>query len=357
MWISLSSGLLLYTIPSNIYFLFAVISFVLLDGVIFRLLKPPSHSKNGNFMFERNRPNLSILLYLIIGSILAVLFYLPILDQIFDNQYVLSQGLFQGTVFKNPFQKVLMFMISGRMIVFVFAGIGYLLAILAAVRSRKVSLVRTINLSWMTFFLPFLFSFFRGDKPFPRVFLVSLPSLIFGAVLGTHHMMNMIKIIFLKPKKFTLVFTAGFFIVCNFLFFRQYLQNEEQIRINLEKENKEAVEKDDSRLWSSHFLDHYHVYPLVTNLIGLADPAPAYIDKNQTKYEWVPATYLDTFEINFHSLEKPEQIQAFRAYYVTSYPSETERSIQSHFPKAVCKRITESLSIYQLLYCFDGEKE
>jgi len=356
-WISLISSLLLYTIPSNIYFLLAVISFVLLDSVISRLLKPISTDKKGKFVFESNRPHLSIFLYLIIGFALAWLFYLPVLDQIFDNQYVLSQGLFQGTVFKNPFPKVFNYMISGRLSIFVIAGVGYLLAVMAAVRSRKVNLMRKINLSWMTFFLPFLFSFFRGDKPFPRVFFISFPSLILGAVLGLDHWMNILKNYFSKPKRFPPLFTAGFFIVCNFLFFRQYFQNVEQIRINLETENKEAVEQDDSRLWASHFLDHYHVYPLVTNLIGLADPAQVYIDKTHTKYEWVPATYLDAFEIKVNPLEKPEQIQFHRAYYVTSYPSETERSIQNRFPKTVCNKMTETLSIYQLLYCIDGEIE
>lgn len=156
------SALFIYTIPSNLYAVAAllVVAFV-------------------SFAIKINTRGLKTALatnaakgfaFAIAGVLLAIVLYLPVLKQVLNNDYVKSNGLFRWGMWKEaavimgylfkPYYLLLILLCAGL-------GVGF----------YKKAEIRSIGILGAIILLPFVFSFIRGDKPFDRVFLWICPLL------------------------------------------------------------------------------------------------------------------------------------------------------------------------------------
>ncbi|MFH1060026.1 MAG: hypothetical protein V1797_15290 [Pseudomonadota bacterium] len=170
---ALACALLLYTLPSNLYL--AGAGLLLCGGawLAARLrrmgLGPAAHDAAGRLG-----------LALVLGLALAVLCYAPLLDQLLFNPYLEA-----GAAFAHPdtlYQRLPRFLADfwqARWWLCLPAGLG------AVWLWRRQPQARAwLGLALALAVLPFVFSWARGDKPFPRVFLNLYPFLALATALG-----------------------------------------------------------------------------------------------------------------------------------------------------------------------------
>ncbi len=122
------AAMLVYTMPSNVYWLGSVAIFFGVESLLdLRLNKGRFTWKPGQVVLVN--PAFSISTFIGLGTLVAVLLYLPILPDVMDNKYVQSLGWLQGPAL-SLIPNVLQAFISGRWILFALAGAGLALGAL-----------------------------------------------------------------------------------------------------------------------------------------------------------------------------------------------------------------------------------
>lgn len=138
-------------------------------------------------------------------------------------------------------------------------------------------------------------------------------------------------------------------------FFTAYRGIEAEIYANLVDEDIKQIELYDSRLWASHFLDHFQVLPAVRAALPGGDIAlPVLVDMNDTRYPWVLTEYFRAWGVAVQEIEAGPVIAVPAAYVLVSYPERSLAEFQTRFPEAECTLVTEEISIYRTLYCEFG---
>lgn len=157
--LTLCSALMAYTIPSNYYPVVAV-------GAGCGLC----------FFIYRDKQWLWKATSVVAGLMLSLLMYAPILNEVFNNEYVNSPFPYFRTYILTEFApKVITGMLGYR---YVLAGavlIGLVALVILQRRHRPVTALAIIAGS--AFMLPFVFAFIRGDDPPHRAFVVVAPVL------------------------------------------------------------------------------------------------------------------------------------------------------------------------------------
>lgn len=104
-------------------------------------------------------------------------------------------------------------------------------------------------------------------------------------------------------------------------------------------------------MWASHFPDYYQVLPLVNVIEGASSPGSIFLDNDNIRDEWVVATYLDAFDINFRNYSEIDDFTKRDYIVVTSYSDSSIINTQNSYPDYDCKLISPALSIYQAWNC------
>jgi hypothetical protein len=349
------SFLLLYTIPSNIYYLLSLILFLML-GLVFsedRLRKDQVSFQRGRFVFLSRETTLLASTGAGMGA--AVIFYLPVIRQILNNKYVTTAGLFQGTVFTEVFFDLIQHLISGRGWFFILAGIGLFWLGARALLARELDQLYFAGLNLSLFLLPFLLSFLRGDQPFERVFLVSYPNLLLAAVLGLDFDLKLAAGWLAEQKWFRPAALGLAFIALNasLVFTHQAIRR--KTLLNLQQEKRQQIEIHDQRMWASHFLEHYQVVPLVKFTQNNHPGTPVYFHQTYTRYAWTVYAYFNEFGIQVEGIDQPPRSEAGAFYLVTTYPDLSRTAMTGSSPDLTCRKVSDQASVYQLLFCEPGE--
>ena len=346
---------LFFTIVSNLYFLLALLAFYALDGLVdWRRGQSGRWSLRAD-EFVLYNPGWTLAVMVAAGLLLALVFYLPIFEQVFDNRYVTSEGLFQGTVWFDAFPRTMGYFASNRGLLFLAAGFGVLLGWAKARRRRDERTRYWTGLLLAAVFFPYLISFIRGDNPFERTFLVTLPAFILLAAFGLEHLIRWVAFATGArrwPAAAALVLVG---LASYGAFFTAYRGIEAEIYANLVDEDIKQIELYDSRLWASHFLDHFQVLPAVRAALPGGDIAlPVLVDMNDTRYPWVLTEYFRAWGVAVQEIEAGPVIAVPAAYVLVSYPERSLAEFQTRFPEAECTLVTEEISIYRTLYCEFG---
>lgn len=162
--VALSTAVLLYTIPSNLYFVLSVGAMALLTCNWREPIGRAAALWFGGAM--------------VAGALIAIAWYVPVLDRIFNNEYVAGSGAFRGEHFGNMATTLEHFFSWCWMLLLLLLPGWWFAVQEAGLRRRQAILLAGV------FFLPFLFSALRGDNPPLRAFLVQLPAFVLLLTLG-----------------------------------------------------------------------------------------------------------------------------------------------------------------------------
>lgn len=341
--------LLIYTIPSNIYAISAIYAYYF-AMICFRFFST-RRSQNKKQSKERINEDGVIFLLLTGGIALSALLYLPLIPKMMGDSYMKSSGLFSGNIFQGTFQQIFLHLISRRWAIIIPAGVGI---ILYSAKFSNVANRETNQLAGITIFsmvIPFVASYSRGDQPFERVFLVLLPAFILILSLGISEIIDLFRDRLPKLPLSSAGFVIVIFLVSNLVFYQTFNNLKGQIKQNLEDQKFDYVQVSDNRMWASHFLDYYQVLPLVDILGRENAPRNIYLDNDNLRYEWVVATYLDAFGINFRNYSDIDDFANQDYIVVTSYSNSSVTKIRSSYPNSDCVLLSPALSIYQAWGC------
>ncbi len=341
--------LLIYTIPSNIYAIAAIMAYYFV--VIITKYFSKRQVINTKQLRELINEDLTVLGLLFGGILLSFLFYIPLIDKMVGDSYMESSGLFSGNVFQGTFQQTILHLISNRWAIIVPAVIGIILYAVKFSQKENRITNHLLGIALFSMIIPFVASYSRGDQPFERIFLVILPAFVLLMSLGISEIYTLLrdKLSHLSISPGVLVIVV--FLVSNLVFFHTFNNNKGQIKQNLEDQQFDYVQYSDNRMWASHFLDYYQVLPLVNVIEGASSPGSIFLDNDNIRYGWVVATYLDASGINFRNYSEIDDFAKQDYIIVTSYPDSSITKAQDSYPDSECELLSPALSIYQAWNC------
>lgn len=170
-WVTIFSMILVYNLPSNLYFIIAIIFWLALVLIF--------HHWKFNFNKIWYSIEIKIIISIIIGSILAILLFIPIFEAVFFNNWVKPQNESNFQYLANIFIEIFANLIYYSIPFLILFLIGSALIIINFNRNFKL-----ISLFSIIVLLPFLVSILRNDLPPSRAFIFILPFFIIWITVG-----------------------------------------------------------------------------------------------------------------------------------------------------------------------------
>jgi hypothetical protein len=175
---ALAAFLLLYTIPSNIYYVIALVAVLAAECLALRLAKAQA---------TEGSPGKAILIalgFIGLGCLFALCAYLPMTGQILACRYVQKAAATRFFALTHMLPAVSSMLLSGRSILPALAIGGIVPAAIRMAKRKPVDeqvlvFVRLV----LIFLIPFIVTFIRNDMPPDRVFVVPAP--VFALVFAS----------------------------------------------------------------------------------------------------------------------------------------------------------------------------
>jgi len=186
--------LLLYTIPSNIYFLFGLGLILLYDLRVEYRSGKKNTSKKGKKMVRKpllKYPHLRAVLFISAGAILALLAYIPVIDNVLNNRFAGNEPSDRYYVLVKVFPEVFMYFLSYRYLILipVLGGLWFVL------RKGGDTTVRRRSLYILVLFLiPFVLLFIHNKSPFHRTFILLAPVFAIWITILTSYFIDRLKL-------------------------------------------------------------------------------------------------------------------------------------------------------------------
>ncbi len=306
--IFLSTLLLIYTIPSNLYFAASLwLSVVFVFGI--------DRYFENRFSFRNYR---NALVFIALGVIAAMVLYLPVIEDVIFNKYSYSEA--SGYFYTwGVFKQIIPAFLSNRYLLLLFV-IPFVLWLRKNKRNRETYYY--IFLLAM-FAIPFAISFIHQKAPFQRVFIPLAP--VFCLLLA----LPLIQFIdhYTKGYKARAVqFLVALY--CLFVFIGQIDKNEDIISKNLIENNK--LSQDISR--NFYLAKYYKQDSVMKNLSAIRKDIPV-VTFNQLDG---PSTdlYLRKYNIPYDKANSVDDIKRMAKelnhfYMLTSTKTQTLKELQS----------------------------
>ncbi len=170
---SLATFGLLYTIPSNAYFALSV------GGLAAWRTIWPTDQEESRLSLWRRRGGM-VVAALVVGALLGLLAYSPVLGDLLDNRFVQASPDQRMFILSHRLPQVSLNLVGYRYLLVPVALAGFLFGV-----RKEADPPGGIQRFWpllSLFLLPFVFSFFRNDEAFQRTFLFAVP--IFSLLLA-----------------------------------------------------------------------------------------------------------------------------------------------------------------------------
>lgn len=301
----ISSLLLLYTIPSNLYVLVAF-GFLLFCSWLYYYRKKDSVSQ----LYFKAMAAVSI------GAGLAFLFYLPILEDVIFNKYS-NRG---------PFGLLYSFHVLRIAVVDFFSNRFFLLLLLLPglfIFYNKSSTKERYFFSFLAalFIVPFVFSFFHQKAPFPRVFVPLAP--IFCLIL-TIPIVKFIDNLKLYQTRILQVLVS---VYCIFIFLNEMDKNDTIISKNMVDNNSETQD-----LYRNFYLGSFYKQDSTMNyLSNIYNNFP--VVKYQQRDQPSTDLYLRKYNIAFSEVDtitaiSKELKESGKVYVLTSFKNKTLEALE-----------------------------
>lgn len=177
-YIGLFAALLFYTLPSNLYILLGFIGCSGLE-ILYLLIKHKSETIKQNIV--RLKSQLLLVASFVLGILLALLFYSPVLKDVFFNDYVSSSHSFDFSVI-HSLPLVLKKFLSGRWFLLIIFATGLIL-LLSKFKDSE-ALLKDLLLITVVIITPFILGFLRGMPAPDRIYIVLIPLFALTLAIG-----------------------------------------------------------------------------------------------------------------------------------------------------------------------------
>jgi hypothetical protein len=164
---------MLYSIPSNVYFLLALGAVVFWEGLF-----PAGQPEKASRILDRKAS--VVLLGMGVGLAIALLCYLPVLDDVLHNRFTEASPENRTFVLVDILPKVASGLVSFRYLLVPVSMVGFFVTLRKKERALRGS-EKGVSIL-LLLILPFLFSYLRDDFPFQRTFIFLAP--VFSLALG-----------------------------------------------------------------------------------------------------------------------------------------------------------------------------
>ncbi len=304
--ISLSSALIIYTIPSNVFFIASIIAVLSICLVILWFSKK---SKNEKQTFQIKQV-FYILIALTAGSLLSLALYAPIFSNVFMNSYVDNYTISQHNQLTYFLPDVFLSFTTQRWVLVGFFVMGMVFNF-KEYKARGFFMLFLI----FTLFLPFLFTYIRDDNPPVRVFEFIVPLFCLFISVGIFSFWNLL----VRLKKFEWVFLLSVLIYSTSVF----AMETKKIDNKLLECIKTGEKMQD--LYYQYYLSHYHPfkdlkyfkenYYTDTTILVLMGSEPHDLPD-----------YLDKFNIRTRSAKKLDTLLARNEslFVISNFPGKLE---------------------------------
>jgi hypothetical protein len=294
--ITITTVLMFYTIPSNLYFL---LSIVLALAILLLFNRP-------NKDVLRNKYALSIYAVLF-GVLLTLIFYAPIFTEVFANEHVQFGDRFRFTDFKEKVLYAGYGLVYNRWFVVSLALIGLIVGIKKLKDHRHLLL-----LSFATILIPLVAVWVTGQTALPRIFTVCVPFV--ALFMGTSIFIGWIKYFGNSQNRGLVLVTCVLLITTISLNF-QFGQIDRRMLSDIQEGTRTQS------LYFQYYTSRYEPLQAAQALKTSysIDKRPIVVIGYETHGFF---TYLDKFKLPFHSKEEMDSlfIEYEELYVVTHYP-------------------------------------
>lgn len=360
--ITVLSALMLYTIPSNLYFLGGLGFYYLISSMINtnlfskqpikdELRRAAINEQGTELRFRKNRFMLflmnqrtwiAVMLFVSVGF--AALLYAPVLHQVIDNDYVRSNSMFRSYTLTQLMPRVFVFFLSERYIF----GLIMVLALPILLRNFNKASFKSLTESYIFFVIvfitPFVFSFIRGDTPFCRVFLFLTP--IFSLFMAVNIYLLYLQIPDFKRKYIiTIVFTV---IYCygTFAFALKHRD------ANLLADIKEGRTSQD--ILYNYYQAYYHPSQVFKDFSQHDASSDIPVMLNESGDTIAIPFYLAKYNIKPYKMESGVDLftnSQGQVHVITAHPNQFLVDINQKYPDLKCELLNKELDFLNLLSC------
>ena len=327
--IAIFTALLIYTIPSNIYFVGSLIVFFIIRFIYYLYLSKGKLA--GSYL------NLLLIISLSLGIGIALALYKPIFKEVFYNEYVVSHDINLHYA-KYITLNVITGFISFRWILIVIFIIGMLF--LFSSKYNKESKLFYLIMFIFLYIFPFIISTLRGDEPPDRVFTILMPifSIIisYGIVLLIQNVERL--------KKFTVLYIIIVFIICNVSYVYGISKVKERILLDITDSEGRSHEN-----MYSYYQFYFHPQKEVEQLIIQFNYGDAKVIVTGGEPHDLPE-YLERYKIAYYDDTYLDSIPKLKGnvYIFTSHPKLLKYQINKVCPQCKLEMISKDISYHNL---------
>jgi len=292
---ALASFFLLYTIPSNVYFLFGLSGVIGIDWLFqFRSQNKPVKDKKGRkkkvkgpslFSF----PHLWVLTAIGIGAGITFAAYQPVLEQLLDNRFVSKAPPERAFVLTTVFPSVMKAFFSFRwlLLILILGGLFFWVT-KKNLEFDKGRLTQIL----VAFLLPFLFLFIHEKVPFERTFVHLAP--VFAILIAG------ISALFLQGLNMNDTIKQVIVVVLAVYCIGNYVWQNDEINTHLDK-NLER-NKREQNIYNAFFLaDNFQPHDAIKELVELNDTNAAILlidELDRVSYQF----YLNKYNLESYAM-------------------------------------------------------
>jgi uncharacterized membrane protein HdeD (DUF308 family) len=345
---TLTSTLLVYTIPLNLYPLGAIMT---CQGAF--LIAHLIGRKHATGVPDRAwRTPLVIILSCTAGIALAALLYLPLYGSVSKLQHLRPYANFNVEVLSAMMPEVMRYFLSGRWALLLAVPFGIAAVTLRTKEGGNPALLKRYLLLLALLLLPFLFSFLRRDRAFERIFVNLAPVAALFLALNCRLALGFIR---KAPKAITVIVAAGIWVYCAAQF---AIEVDRKDRFLLEKANSPTVERKWDTLYGAYYQAGYRPQEMVRLAREIIarhhTPLPVFL-AGELDQAVLPPVFLVNAGIDYLDLRftQPRDYPAFdQALFLATRPRAFGIFVEEQLPGTRCLMVNTEALLANVFYCW-----